>query len=75
MPLDGLLVPLVRLVQRQIHPAQPFLVPAEPRLRGPVQQREAGRIRELSPLARAEVGDDLGVPSGRGELLSLVDYE
>jgi len=47
----------------------------EPRLRGPVQQREARRILELTPRACAQVLDDLGVVPGRDELPGFVDYE
>jgi len=73
--LDRPLVPPARFVQRQIEPPQPFIVAPQARLRGPVQQREGRRIRELALLLRAEVLDDLGVVSGRGELPRPVDYE
>jgi len=73
--LDGLLVPLARLVQRPIQPPLAFVVTPQPRLRGPVQQREAWRKLQLASGARAQVLDDLGVVAGRGELPRLLDYE
>ena len=71
---DCLLVQLARLVQRHLQPAQSFGVAPEPCLRGPVQQREAGRLRQFAPRAAAEVLDDLKVTPGRSELPGLVDY-
>ena len=75
MTLDRLVVPLARLVQRQIQPPEPIFVAPEPRLRGSVQQREARRILELVLRSSTEVFDDLGVVAGCGEPLSLLDYD
>ena len=75
VPLDGLLVALARLVQRPIQPPLAFVVTPQPRLRGPVQQREARRKLQLAPGACAQVLDDLGVVAGCGELPRLFDYE
>ncbi len=72
---DRLLVPLARLVQRHIQPPQSFVVPPQPHLRAPVQQREARGIHQLGLGSRAEVLHDLGVVSGGGEVAGLVDYE
>src|SRR5439155_15372992 len=71
--LDRLLVTRARLAQRPIEPPESFIVAPEPRLRGPVQQRQAQRILELAP-ARAEVVDHLGVVSRHGQLLGPLDY-
>ncbi len=73
--LDRRVVLLARPLQRHIEPAQAFPVAPEARLRRPVQQREARRIRELGLFARAQVRDDLGVAPGGGELPGLVDDE
>jgi hypothetical protein len=73
--LDRLLVPLARPLQRHIQPPLAFVMPPEPGLCRPVQQREARRIFELAPRPRGEVLDDLGVVPGRGELLGLLDYD
>src|SRR2546427_1399713 len=75
LTLDRPLVPPTRLVQRQIEPPQSFVVAPQPRLRAPVQQREARRIRQLAPVLRTEELDDLGVVSGRGELSGPLDYQ
>ena len=73
--LDRRLGVPARLVEREIHPTQAFLVPPEPRLRGSVQQREARRSRELGPFSRPQVRDDLGVLPAGGELPRCVDDE
>ena len=73
--LDSLLAPLVRLLQRDIQPPQPLVMATQPRLRRAEQQGQGRRVLEVVLRLRPEVLDNLGVASGRGEALGLVDYE
>ena len=73
--LDRALLQLARLMYRAVQPEQAFIMPPEPRLRGPVQQGEIGRILELGPRPRAQVLDERSVLAGHGELPGVIDYE
>ena len=73
--LDRVIALPARMIQRQIEPPLSLLVTPQPRLGGPVQQREARRILDLAGPAPTEVLDDLGMLSSRGELLGGIDHE
>src|SRR6266511_1369801 len=66
MALDAMLVALTRGGESPIDPLPALVVPAEPRLRDAIEQRE-GRIGELGLVARAQELDYRGmVAGGRG---------
>src|SRR3989442_14146086 len=72
MTLDAMLVALTRSGEGLIDPLQGLLVPAQPRLRDPVEQR-VGRIGELALVARAQELDYRGMVAGGRECAGFCD--
>jgi len=73
MALDRGLAAAARLLQGELEPLQRLLVPAQPCLCDPVEQRQRRRVAELGALTAPEELDYGRVMTGSGELSGFID--
>ncbi len=73
--LDSALATFASLLERCVEPLESFISAADLRLCGPVQQREARRLRELAALAGGEILYHLGGLARCGELPGFIDHD